>query len=82
MLQSRALANKQWSYVNREIRLALERQMFARSGIRFIVPLAIDDSPPLEEFLDIQSESLKTEDDLQRLITLLRRDQLRRQKVR
>ena len=82
VLQSRALANKQWSYVNREIRLALERQMFARSGIRFIVPLAIDDSPPLEEFLDIQSESLKTEDDLQRLITLLRRDQLRRQKVR
>jgi SIR2-like protein/TIR domain-containing protein len=41
VLNSQNLASKQVGYVNKEITLALDRQRYRQSGIRFIIPLQV-----------------------------------------
>lgn len=78
VLQSRALTRKSFSYVNKEINLALERQRFARKGFLYIIPLRIDDGPLIEELKDFQALSLQEEDAVKSLASTIRRDYQRR----
>lgn len=78
VLQSRSLAAKTFSYVNKEINLALEQQRHARAGISFVIPLQIEDCEPLAELQDFQTLPCRTHTDEQLLVSAIRRDQQRR----
>ena len=74
VLNSRALSEKEGSYVNREINHALERQKdFRRCS--FIIPVLIDDTPLLDEFKSFQAIDLREPNGLEKLITHIKRDQ-------
>jgi len=79
VVQSYALASKNIGYVNKEISTALERQKYFR-GIRFIIPVKIDDSPILEDLKFLQTIDLKQQNDIEQLFRLIKRDQERRKK--
>ncbi len=74
VFQSRALFNKPFSYVNKEINLALERQRSARMGVRFVIPLQIDDTPVFPEFKGFQTVRLTEQDKVSELASLIVRD--------
>jgi len=78
VLQSRSLAGKSFSYLNREINLALSRQKFARSGIRFIIPVQIDDSPLIDDLKPFQAIPIRGDKDLSHLTSSIKRDFQRR----
>jgi hypothetical protein len=78
LVQSEALQRKAVSYVNKEISLALERQRYVRAGFKFIIPVLVDDSPLLPELREYQTVSLRTGDDMDHLISTIRRDHQRR----
>lgn len=80
VVQSRAMGEKTFSYVNKEIDLALKRQQLARRGIRFIVPVQIDDSPPLDDLRHLQSLDLRSSEGIRELASVIRRDQQRRKR--
>jgi len=80
VVQSAALARKTFSYVNREIDMALQRQRFARRGINFVIPVRIDAAPPLEELRDLQSIDLSGPGGFKDLESAILRDQQRRKK--
>lgn len=80
ILQSAALAAKTFSYVNREIDMALQRQQFARRGISFVIPVTIDKSPPLDELRHIQAIDLSDPNGFKDLESAILRDQQRRKK--
>lgn len=80
VLQSNALARKQIGYVNKEIHAALDRQDECRRGIRFIIPVQIEDCPLLEDLEHLQSINLSVKDDIRELITAIKRDLQRRKK--
>jgi hypothetical protein len=77
-LQSKALERKTIGYVNKEILLALERQKEFRVGIRFIIPLKIDDCELLEELDYLQTIDLSKPDGFNKLTRTIRRDYQRR----
>lgn len=79
VFQSHALHSKEFSYVNKEINLALERQQFARQGFRFVIPIQIDDCPVLPELQGFQAVRLTAPGNASDLASFLVRDhQLRR----
>ncbi len=78
VLQSPHLAAKQFSYVNKEIGLALRRQGFARPGTRFIIPLRLENADLLEEMSHLEAMPLRGPNDVQALVSTLRRDCHRR----
>ena len=80
VLQSKALQNRLEGYVNKEIYEARERQKTFRSGIRFIIPLAIDEGGRLEELEDLQSIPVHTHDKIVELVRLIQRDYKKRSK--
>lgn len=81
VVQSRALAAKAFSYVNREIDLALKRQQLARRGIRFIIPVRVDDSPLLDDLKHLQTLDLRGgEGGVRELTSVIARDQQRRKR--
>lgn len=80
VLQSSNLAGKMFSYVNREIDMALDRQQFARRGISFVIPVRIDDTPPLDELKHLQSIDLHGPGGYKDLESAILRDQQRRKK--
>ena len=80
VVQSAALAAKSFSYVNKEISLALERQREARRGINFVLPVRIDDSEHLEELRHLQSVDLHHDGGFEELNRVVLRDQQRRKK--
>jgi len=55
ILQSRAMRDKNIAYVNKEINLALERRREFRPGIRFIMPLIIEEGGEMEDFDDLST---------------------------
>ncbi|MES0489293.1 MAG: toll/interleukin-1 receptor domain-containing protein [Leptospirales bacterium] len=81
VLQSKNIHDKVVGYVNKEINLSLERQLEYRPPIRFIVPVQIDNSPPLEPLEHLQSINLSSGDNFDALIQTLQRDQQRRKKA-
>ncbi len=80
VVQSAALAAKTFSYVNKEIDLALQRQQFARRGIRYVLPVRIDTSPLLDELKHLQTIELHQADGSSTLASTIARDQQRRRK--
>jgi hypothetical protein len=80
VLQSHALARKSFSYVNKEINLALERQRYARQGVLYLIPLQIDDGPRLEDLKEFQTVSLRVDDvdAVRSLASTIKRDFQRR----
>ena len=78
VVQSRALTAKTFSYVNKELSLALDRQRYARTGVRFIIPVSVDDSPLLPEISSLQMVKADSSSGMQSLISAIRRDQERR----
>jgi hypothetical protein len=78
ILQSRDLAKKFEGYVNKEINMALDRQESFRRGIRFIIPVRIDDSPLLEELEHLHTIDLSARENVGELIKTIRRDQMKR----
>ena len=80
VVQSEALKSKTVGYVNKEIKLALERQQEYRFGIKFIIPVKIDDSEILEDLDFIQTVDLSDRNNITQLVKSIRRDQERRKK--
>lgn len=80
VIESRALAEKTFSYVNKEIDLALKRQQFARRGIRFIIPVRVDDSPLLGDLKDLHTIDVRSRDDVCEIASVIARDQQRRRR--
>ncbi|NIM11889.1 MAG: TIR domain-containing protein [Candidatus Aminicenantes bacterium] len=78
ILQSRELVKKFEGYVIKEINMALDRQETFRRGIRFIIPVRIDDSPLLEELEHLHTIDLSARENVGELIKTIRRDQMKR----
>jgi hypothetical protein len=78
ILQSRDLVKKFEGYVNKEINRALDRQEKFRRGIRFIIPVKIDDCPLLEELEHLHTIDLTERGNVEELIKTIRRDQMKR----
>ncbi len=74
VLQSLALQKKAIGYVNLEISEALERKKSFRSGIRFIIPLQIEECTKLDELEDLQTIPVQTKEQIADLIRLIDRD--------
>jgi hypothetical protein len=82
VLQSNSLLHKEEAYVNKEIKLALERQKRFRSGMRFIVPVLLDAEAKLSELRDLQSQDITSDDGIQDLISVIKREHQLRKKGR
>ncbi|NIM18337.1 MAG: TIR domain-containing protein, partial [Candidatus Aminicenantes bacterium] len=80
VLQSKTLADKIEGYVNKEIVEARERQKEFRFGIRFIIPVKIEDCRLLEVLDDLQTIDLTDETGVDRLVQTIRRDFMKRGK--
>lgn len=78
VLQSKALAAKKVAYVNKEITLALEHQKYVRQGIRFILPVQIDESELLPELSGLQTRPLRNREDMEALVNTIVHDQEQR----
>jgi hypothetical protein len=78
VLHTTTLAKKNFSYVNKEIHLALDRQHYARRGVRFIIPAQCDDAPIMAELQDFQAVSIRTNEDMSGLVSAIKRDYQRR----
>jgi TIR domain-containing protein/SIR2-like protein len=85
VLQSRALAAKVDSYVNKEIALARERALRVSDPFKCLIPLEIEPCERRQELTTYQTEALTAErydDDVQRLVSLIKRDYQKRQRER
>ncbi|NIM10752.1 MAG: TIR domain-containing protein [Candidatus Aminicenantes bacterium] len=82
VLQSHELLKKFEGYVNKEINLALDRQDEFRRGIRFIIPIKIDDCPILEELEHLHTIDFSVADNIEEVVKTIRRDQTRRKGVK
>jgi hypothetical protein len=78
---SEALLNKPFSYVNKEIDLALERQRYARHGTKFVVPIQLGDAPIHPRLRELQVERLADPGNVSQLVSLMRREYQRRLRV-
>jgi TIR domain/SIR2-like domain len=75
VLQSESLKSKGRGYVNREINLALDRQMEYRPPLRFIIPAVIDDPTNRLDDLDTwQSVDMTVPDGIDQLVRVIKRD--------
>jgi hypothetical protein len=75
VLQSESLSRKEVGYVNREIDLALDRQLEYRPPRRFVIPVVIDDpANRLEHLADLQSVDLTTPNGVDDLVRVINRD--------
>ncbi len=82
VVQSNALAakGKQKSYVNKEIKLALEERLKFPDQITFILPVKIEQCELREEFSTWQCTDLTDFSNIENLLKDIRRDQQRRKK--
>jgi hypothetical protein len=78
VLQTPRLAQRSFSYVYKEIKLALDKQASAQSGVRFIIPVQLPGAPLLSELKDFQAISLASDADVTGLVSTVRRDYQRR----
>jgi hypothetical protein len=80
VLQSKALVDKYEGYVHKEISLALERQRSFKFGIRFVIPVKIEECPLLEVLEPLQSLDLTDETNFDRMVQTIKRDYKKRGK--
>jgi hypothetical protein len=81
VLQSQALQNKQEGYVNKEIKLAMDRQLNFRAS-SFIIPLKIDECELLEDLEFLQTHDLTGTNTFANLTKVIKRDWQRRQRTK
>ncbi len=74
VLQSKDFSKKHESYVFKEIKRALSRQEKFKKGIKFIIPVKIEDCDLVKELDDIQTIDLTDEANIKELITTITRD--------
>jgi len=75
VLQSANLLHKSVGYVNKEISIALDRQQQYREPRIFLIPAFIDAAENmLRELEDLQAVDLTTNDGIDRLVRVIRRD--------
>lgn len=74
VVHSKKLAARPEGYVFREIDFALERKPDFRKGIRFIIPIQIDDTPLIEDLEKFQSVDLTDKKNINNLIYTIKRD--------
>lgn len=74
ILQSYELAKKHRGYVIKEINCALTQQLQFRRGIRFIIPVIIDDSTLLDELKDLHAVDLRDKNNINKLLDTITRD--------
>ena len=76
------MTTKTESYFNKEIRLALKRQEYFMDGICFIIPTKVEECPllELEGLEDLQTIDLTNKENVEDLISTIKRDQQRRNK--
>jgi len=72
--QSRAMLGKTFSYVNKELELAKDRQQQVRPPSRYLIPVSIGDSESLPNLRHIQSTRLDDPNDVRELVSLISRD--------
>jgi hypothetical protein len=77
ILQSNDLAKKYDGYVNKEINMALDRQDEFKRGIRFVIPITIEECPLREELEHLHTVDLSG-GSVDELVKAIRRDQLKR----
>jgi len=85
ILQSRALAAKVDSYVNKEIALARQRALRVSDPFKCLIPLEIEPCERRPDLASYQAETLTPErysDDVQKLVSLIKRDYQKRQRER
>ncbi len=80
LINSRELANREEGYVFREINAALDREKSIRKKFKFILPVTIDDSEPLDETHLLHHFHLKDPNDISEIIRAINKDQERRRK--
>jgi hypothetical protein len=83
VLQSLTLAAKVDAYVNKEIALALGRAQRVRAPFKCLIPLQIEPCERLRDLEPYQTEPLRPdhfEEDVKKLVSLIRRDYQRRQR--
>ena len=75
VLQSESLQAKVIGYVNRELSLALDRQLRYRPPRIFVIPTIIDSwDSRLDELADLQSVDLTTPEGIDSLLKMISRD--------
>jgi TIR domain/SIR2-like domain len=80
VLNSTTLARTSEGYVNRELKLALDRETTFR-GVSFVCPVQVDETPLLEELEKFHRIDGKTDAGLEQLAKHLRRDFEERKKT-
>ncbi|MCP4109425.1 MAG: toll/interleukin-1 receptor domain-containing protein [Desulfobacteraceae bacterium] len=80
VLQSSSLVNKGRGYVYKEIRLALEREQCTNPNHIFIIPGTVGDCPRFEMLEHLQHIDLSVEENIQKVISMIKKDQQRRKK--
>jgi hypothetical protein len=77
VLQSSSLREREVGYVNREIKLALERQELHRHG-GFVIPVIVDSATNLlPEFAGIHAPDVSRPEGVTELVRTIKRDQHR-----
>jgi hypothetical protein len=74
IIHSKKLAAKSRGYVFKEIKMALKQEEEFRRGIRFIIPVKIDDSDLIEGLEEIQPFDLTDKKNINKLIDLIKRE--------
>ncbi len=76
VLQSIALKKKKIGYVNKEINEALDRMKEFRKGegLKFIIPVKIEECPPLEDLKEYQTIDLIDRSNVNEVISTIKRD--------
>lgn len=74
VVHSKKLAARHKGYVFREIGFALDRKPEFRRGIRFIIPVQIDDNALIDELKEFQAVDLIDKKNIDNLIKTIKRD--------
>jgi len=78
ILQSKSLISRYRGYVHKEIKIALDCQDECRRGIRFVIPVLIDECERLDDLDYLQSVNISDPKNIKDLVTTIKRDQNRR----
>jgi hypothetical protein len=79
VLQSKALFNKTFSYVNKEINIALDMQKYCGQAKRFIIPVKIEECELLERLKFLHTVDISEGKDYSKLIEDLKSNLRKRQ---
>jgi hypothetical protein len=79
-LNSSELADRNEGYVIKELNAAIDRQEGFKKGLKFIIPITFDNTKAMDEYQKLNQISLPTIDDIDPIVSAIRRDQERRKR--